>query len=184
MMELLLEYMVRPYNYWELLQTDRALNPTTARHINFFHVFFETASLMLFLPQLPCAFGGLCGSDARLTILWAAITAVTSSSVLEAALGRFFLGLTFLRAFGLFRHWKKMWMTYSYKKYQDDNRKCSQTFLDAELLDYLSPYMNVFCHYLFMLFSSCKTISFDGMESSKEIYETNDVPSEERCEYF
>jgi hypothetical protein len=118
--ELILECIIRPHNYWELVRTERAFNPTTARYMNFFHIFFETASLMLFLPQLPCAFGGLCGSDARLTILWAANTAMTSVSQREAALGRFFLGLTFLRAFGLFRHWKKMWMSFTYKKDKDE----------------------------------------------------------------
>lgn len=38
------------------------------------------------------------------------MVALASGSGFEAALGRLDLSLTFLRAFGLIRHWKQMWI--------------------------------------------------------------------------
>ena len=48
--------------------------------------------------------------------------ALTSSKLSKAVAGRFLVGLTFLRSFGLARHWKQMWLNHTYEG--NDRERC------------------------------------------------------------
>jgi hypothetical protein len=109
-LELIFQVLIRPPDYHAILHTEKAFLPSTARHISSFHLVYEAIALILFLPQVICMISGMCldcpfNSPAR-----APLMALTSGSRFEAALGRLVLSLTFLRAFGLIRHWKQMWI--------------------------------------------------------------------------
>lgn len=115
--ELLFEFLVRPPEYEHTMQTDKAFSPATARHVNFFHLFCESLALIFYLPQIICPFQNSCRDGQFLPSHLAspAIAAVTSPHDGHAALGRFMLSLTFLRTFGLVRHWKQMWINSTYE---------------------------------------------------------------------
>lgn len=110
--ELLFEFLIRPSNYRELVTSDKAFAPTTARHINRYHLLCEALALILYIPDVSCAASKSCSSIGGYPPLWA----ITSLSFWKAAAGRFLLGLTFLRAFGLVRHWKQMWINHTFEK--------------------------------------------------------------------
>jgi hypothetical protein len=120
-MELFLEFLIRPKNYQELVRSDKAFAPTSARFLNRFHFVCESLSLLLYIPQLVCGLSGNCSTSfgASRRTLWA----LTSSSSGKALAGRFLLGLTFLRSFGLARHWKQMWLNHTYDKHDQDRCK-------------------------------------------------------------
>ena len=111
-LELLFEGLIRPDNYKQLKTSDKAYAPSTARNINAFHLFFESAALFLYIPQFPCVVSkDRCGDDTFFGNIYASILATTSTELYRAAFGRVILGLTFLRVFGLVRHWKQMWLS-------------------------------------------------------------------------
>lgn len=112
--ELLFEFLIRPNNYHELVLSDKAFAPTSARHINRYHLICEFLALLLYIPSVSCTISKSCSSINCLTE--ASLWAITSLSRWKAATGRFFLGLTFLRAFGLVRHWKQMWIDHTFDK--------------------------------------------------------------------
>jgi len=119
-LELLFEYLIRPSTYPHLVESDQAYAPSTARHINTYHLFFETAALLLFIPEIDClANSNNCGRQVPGSSLWAAVIAVDGSDESRAVLGRLCLGLTSLRLFGLVRHWKQMWIN---NTFADDNK--------------------------------------------------------------
>ena len=122
-LELLFEFLIRPVDYHELINSDKAFAPATARHINSFHLFFESLSLLLFIPQLPCVFRGQCGDDIYFSAIWASIHSVTDINGTSAAFARSRLGLTFLKAFGLFRHWKQMWINRTFESGKTEHGK-------------------------------------------------------------
>lgn len=125
-LELLFEYLIRPSDYHDLIRSDKAFAPSTARHINSFHLFFESLSLLLFIPQLPCVFNRRqCGDDILFSSVWASVHAVYESDLRTAAFARGCLGLTFLKAFGLFRHWKQMWINRTFERGTTDSCKSS-----------------------------------------------------------
>jgi hypothetical protein len=124
-LELFFEFLIRPEDYHELITSDKAFAPSTARHINSFHLFFESLSLLLFIPQLPCVFKQQCGDDIYFSAIWASIHAVTDHDGGRAAWARARLGLTFLKAFGLFRHWKKMWINRTFERGKTNSCKSS-----------------------------------------------------------
>jgi hypothetical protein len=126
-LELLFEFLIRPEDYHELISSDKAFAPSTARHINSFHLFFESLSLLLFIPQLPCVIRGQCGDDIYLSAVWASIHAATDHDGTSTAFARSILGLTFLKAFGLFRHWKQMWINRTFERGKTDS--CKSTFV-------------------------------------------------------
>lgn len=119
--ELVSEFLIRPSNYHMLTNSDKAFAPTTARHINRYHLVCEAIALLLFIPQLWCVFGDQCGHGLAFSGIDATLSALTSDHWGTAALGRFCMGLTFLRSFGLVRHWKKMWLTQTFEGKKREN---------------------------------------------------------------
>lgn len=110
------EVLLRPKNYGKLVKTERAFLPSTARHINTFHLVFEALALILFLPQIICNIGVACTDPIFLSRVKAPIFALTSPVRSFSILGRLDLSLTFLRAFGLVRHWKQMWINTAFQE--------------------------------------------------------------------
>ena len=119
-MELLFEFLIRPSTYPYLIESDQAYAPSTARHINLYHLVFETMALLLFIPEFDCLVDAdNCGRRVAFSGMWASVHAVDGSDPSRAALGRLCLGLTSLRLFGLVRHWKQMWIN---NTFADDNK--------------------------------------------------------------
>lgn len=109
-LELVFEYLIRPFDYGMLVESDQAYAPSTARHINLYHLAFETIALMLFIPEFSCMYKDRCGAVVPFSDLWASVYSVDGSDSGKAVLSRLCLGLTSLRLFGLVRHWKQMWI--------------------------------------------------------------------------
>ena len=120
--ELLFEFLIRPSTYLDLVVSDKAFAPTTARHINRYHLVCESLALLLYIPDVSCTVSKSCTSIKYIGAL-APLWAITSLSAWKAAAGRFLLGLTFLRAFGLVRHWKQMWINHTFDR--KDNQRSS-----------------------------------------------------------
>lgn len=122
LVELLFEYLIRPWDYNLATQSERAYQPAVARHINNFHLVFETTALILYIPQIPCLLNDRCLSSGSsvFSLQRAAMLAVTGSTSSEIALGRFIIGLSFLRMFALIRHWKQMWIR---SMFDDDEKE-------------------------------------------------------------
>jgi len=110
--ELMFEFLIRPSNYYALVMSDKAFAPTTARHINRFHLVCESLALILYIPEVSCILSKTCSYE--YIIVQSPLWAILSRNGWKAALGRFLLGLTFLRAFGLVRHWKQMWINHTF----------------------------------------------------------------------
>lgn len=125
--ELIFEFVIRPSNYYELMRSDKAFAPSTARYINWFHVVCEVVSLLLFIPQMPCAFSmDQCGLRRPFSLINATLLSISSTNNLKSAAGRFYLGLTYFRAFGLVRHWKQMWINHTFDNTpNNESCKCS-----------------------------------------------------------
>lgn len=109
-LELVFEYLIRPFDYGMLVESDQAYAPSTARHINLYHLAFEAIALILFIPEFICMYKDQCGGLVRFSSLWASVHSVDGSDSGKAVLSRLCLGLTSLRLFGLVRHWKQMWI--------------------------------------------------------------------------
>lgn len=127
-LELIFELIIRPYRYFSIMNTEKAYAPGTARHINTFHLFFELAALICYVPSVYCATAD-CEDRILFNGIGAAIAAIKGSNYYEAALGRFTMGLTFLRCFGLVRHWKQMWIVHTY-----DGTEKSQAYFVRKML--------------------------------------------------
>jgi hypothetical protein len=113
------EMLIRPKGYGDLIQSDKAFAPSTARHINRFHLVFEIIALLTFIPELTCTRNiEMCMSGSIFSRVQASLYATLGSSSAEAAKGRFILGLTALRCFGLVRHWKQMWINKTFHPVQ------------------------------------------------------------------
>jgi hypothetical protein len=112
------EWLIRPSNYAHLVASDKAYAPSTARHINAFHLIFETIALALFFPEFDCLATRMCGKRIAFSGVDAALQAVTGPTRGNSALGRFVIGLNALRIFGLVRHWKIMWIN---RTFSDDS---------------------------------------------------------------
>lgn len=114
--ELVLELVVRPTNYRELIHSEKAFAPSTARYMNVFHFLCEATALILYIPEAVC---GLMTQQCKSKFLFnasrAPLWATTSIHTRQAMLGRFTVGLVFLRSFGLARHWKQMWLNHTYE---------------------------------------------------------------------
>eukprot|EP00429_Kryptoperidinium_foliaceum_P039921 CAMPEP_0176166240 /NCGR_PEP_ID=MMETSP0120_2-20121206/85020_1 /TAXON_ID=160619 /ORGANISM="Kryptoperidinium foliaceum, Strain CCMP 1326" /LENGTH=1393 /DNA_ID=CAMNT_0017503773 /DNA_START=61 /DNA_END=4240 /DNA_ORIENTATION=- len=109
-LELIFEIAIRPSGYIGLVKSDRAFAPSTARHINGFHIFFETIALATFIPEFRCLGSGICFRDSKFSRVTSALESVAGWSHADAARGQFIIGLTVLRIFGLIRHWKQMFI--------------------------------------------------------------------------
>lgn len=115
-LELIFEVLIRPKGYMELISSDRAFAPSTARHINRFHLFFEVLALFTFIPEFNCIRNVEgCSTSSDYTRIQLSIDAVAGDSHTSAAKGRFFLGLTALRFFAVVRHWKQMWISNAFR---------------------------------------------------------------------
>ena len=123
-MELLLEFLIRPPDYSALMQSEKAFAPSTARHINVFHLVMESFALILFAPRFRCvANEDNCGTRGVIGPgLRASIDALSGDNEGLIALGRFFLGLHFLRTFGLIRHWKQVWLKSTFEDDQANSQ--------------------------------------------------------------
>jgi len=125
-LELAFEFLLRPSNYDSLISADKAYAPSTARHINRYHLFFEASALLLFIPTAQCVFRNTCRDSIYLSGIESAISSVKSTEGWRAALGRLSNGLIFLRCFGLVRHWKQMWIAHTFEGNHDsEGGKCS-----------------------------------------------------------
>lgn len=113
-LELITEWLIRPDNYGQLVNSDKAYAPSTARHINSFHMIFEAIALLLFIPQFNCLVTTECGKRIVFSGVDAALNAVLGPTKAKSAFGRFVIGLSVLRIFGLIRHWKNMWINRTY----------------------------------------------------------------------
>jgi hypothetical protein len=111
-LELVLELMIRPSNYYQLIKSDKAFAPSTARYISNFHLFFEFLALVTYIPEFQCAgdADSSCTRGALLSRVRASAHAILGPTHGDAAWGRFVLGLSSLRFFGVVRHWKQMWI--------------------------------------------------------------------------
>lgn len=115
-LELAFEVIIRPGGYSKLIQSDRAFAPSTARHISSFHMFFEAIALLTYIPEFRCLVPhDVCYRDSIFSRVGSSLDAVLGQSPAECARGRFFLGLTALRLFGLIRHWKQMFINNTFR---------------------------------------------------------------------
>jgi hypothetical protein len=126
--ELLLELMIRPFNYRELIHSDKAFAPATARHINLYHFVCESLALVLYIPDAICGLSRDCSGGLSLAASQAPLLATTSLSRGKAMLGRIAVGLVFLRSFGLARHWKQMWLNHNFEGGNRESCKCYDMF--------------------------------------------------------
>lgn len=121
MLELVFQVLIRPSDYYEILHTEKAFLPSTARHINRFHLVYEAIALILFLPHIVCTLSpSVCLDQPFFNRARAPLLALTSDSGFEAFFGRLDLSLTFLRSFGLIRHWKQMWIRSAFEIHEKD----------------------------------------------------------------
>lgn len=108
--------IIRPKGYTTLIQSDRAFAPSTARHINRFHLIFESIALVTYIPEFRClAPYEMCHRGPLLSRVGSSLDAVIGQSHAVSARGRFLLGLTALRLFGLIRHWKQMFINNTFR---------------------------------------------------------------------
>lgn len=92
----------------------------------------EMVALILYVPPVFCVLtSGQC--EDRMLGAQDALWAVTSPDAAKAALGRFTLGLTFLRTFGLVRHWKQMWINHTFEGRKPESSKSNQSFSEHSL---------------------------------------------------
>lgn len=115
-LELIFEVIIRPPRYSELIQSDRAFAPSTARYINRFHLIFEGIALITYVPNFAClSADDICWRESRFSRVMASMDAIVGETHAQSAKGRFFLGLTVLRLFGLIRHWKQMFINNTFQ---------------------------------------------------------------------
>jgi len=121
--ELLLEILIRPLDYNILMDSDKAFSPTTARHISFFHIFFEAIALATFLPQLWCSIrhDEVCDTQSLFSRSRSTMDAVLGHSPSSVMLGRTLMGITAFRFFGVVRHWKQALINDTYQNVKNSN---------------------------------------------------------------
>ena len=112
-LELIFEIMIRPKDYWQLIRSDKAYKPSTARYINQLYVVGEAIALVTYIPEIVCIKNTteVClgsGFFGRFTLEHASAAAVLGPTRLNSLLGRIVLGSMALRFFGVIRHWKQM----------------------------------------------------------------------------
>lgn len=115
------EVAIRPKGYFDLLRSDRAFAPSTARHINTFHVIFEAIALATFLPEFRCLTSGdVCHRGPFFGRVELSIGSVIGDTPAELARARFAMGINALRLFGLVRHWKQMFINNTFRPSKRD----------------------------------------------------------------
>jgi hypothetical protein len=106
-----------------LIKSDKAFSPSTARHINRFHLICEVAALLMFLPQTIHVLSGKENGIPFFSRETVALWAINGSTSAYSVLGRLSIGLTFLRTFGLVRHWKQMWINHTFEEKNQESCK-------------------------------------------------------------
>eukprot|EP00980_Cylindrotheca_fusiformis_P021686 scaffold8529_cov137-Cylindrotheca_fusiformis.AAC.16 len=126
--ELLLEILIRPKGYSHLMESDKAFAPSTARHISTFHIFFEGIALVTFIPEFWCLVDETesCYRGQWYSRLTASEDAILGEDSTTVVLGRFMMGLTALRFFGVVRHWKQMWINSTFHASDQDRQARNQ----------------------------------------------------------
>eukprot|EP00977_Amphora_coffeiformis_P013823 scaffold3736_cov176-Amphora_coffeaeformis.AAC.8 len=110
-LELLFETFIRPDGYQFLILSDKAFAPDVVRYINVFHLFVESLSLAVFIPEFYCLFtNDDCSTRYGFSFHQAALLVATGSTRAQVFWGRAFFAAIRLRVFGLVRHWKTMWI--------------------------------------------------------------------------
>lgn len=107
--------MIRPENYFQLVESDKAFAPSTARYINRFHLVFEALALLTYIPEFQCTVERSCTRGEHLNLVVEALAAVRGETHRDSARGRFTLGVMSLRFFGVIRHWKQMWINNTFQ---------------------------------------------------------------------
>jgi len=112
-LELLFEAFIRPDRYSEMIHNEKAFAPTTVRFISSFHLVIEAIALLLFVPEFLCIFANDIACDDRIPFSFynGALMSVVGPSQREVFYGHAILALVRLRAVGLLRHWKNMWIS-------------------------------------------------------------------------
>ena len=112
-LELIVEVMIRPSNYRDLIRSKKAYRPSTARYISAGFLFGEILALVLYLPEVICLNNttDACLTDGifgRFMLVKASAFAVIGPTILDSILGRLMMGTVSLRLFGVVRHWQHM----------------------------------------------------------------------------
>lgn len=115
-LELVFALLIRPKGYSELIESDKAFAPSTARFISWFHLVFEAIALLTFIPEFRClADMDFCPSGSAFSRVRASRDAILGMHRADAARGRFVMGITAFRLFGLVRHWKQMFISNTFR---------------------------------------------------------------------
>jgi len=109
--ELLFQLFVRPEGYRDLIFSEKAFSPSTVRYINAFHLFVESLSLAIYLPEFLCLFNGQsCGQALPFSFHHAAIIGVIGPRASDVFYGHAYVALIRLRVFSMVRHWRNFWI--------------------------------------------------------------------------
>lgn len=109
--ELLFQVFIRPEGYQNLFESEKAFAPSTVRYINAFHLFIESFSLGIYIPEFLCLFSGeSCGKCVRFSFHNAAIIGVIGPTGLDVFYGHMYVALIRLRVFAMVRHWRNFWL--------------------------------------------------------------------------
>jgi len=116
--ELFLEIFIRPDDYHDLIESDKAYTPTTVRYITGVHLFVECISLLCFIPEFFCLFSRDVTCDGRLlfSFMDGCMKAITGPTVHHALYGLLLHAVVRLRVFGLLRHWRNYWVNQNFLK--------------------------------------------------------------------
>ena len=99
------------------MASDKAFAPSTARHISTFHIFFEAIALATFIPEFRCIMEeNECSRASSWSRISGSLNAILGPTHMDVARGRLLLGITALRFFGVFRHWKQMWISKTFRQ--------------------------------------------------------------------
>jgi hypothetical protein len=126
--ELIFAVFIRPDDYSDLIQSEKAFMPTTARFISGFHLTVEAISLAFFVPEFLCLFHSDMTCDERpdFSLSHATVLAISGPTIWKSIAGRAFYACIRLRIFGLVRLWKNMWLKSKYIKRQRQGNRSSQ----------------------------------------------------------
>ncbi|VEU33814.1 unnamed protein product [Pseudo-nitzschia multistriata] len=112
-LELVFEVLIRPKDYKQLIESDKAFRPSTARYIHKFYIVGEAIALVTYIPEIFCLnyTTDVCGvifPDGRFALPEASADAVLGPTRRDSIVGRLVMGLMGFRFFGVIRHWKQM----------------------------------------------------------------------------
>lgn len=117
-MELIVEYFIRPSGYRALIRSEKAYLPSTVRYLSTFHLITELISLVFFAPEFLILFGY---DDPAFSLSNACLMSIYGPGRLEAFYGTAFICMLRLRIFGVVRHWTKMWINNTFVRVRGNN---------------------------------------------------------------